>query len=65
MQHFDAAENRSNAVLKRLYTYRRAILRKGADFKNGYHGMEPECLEVLRDLIIGNSPSLVTGSSYH
>lgn len=45
----------NNAEFKRVYQRRRFWLKNGAIFKTGDTRKEKECLEVLRELVVGES----------
>jgi hypothetical protein len=44
---------RNNVAFKKAYQKRRGCLKNGASFRTGETKRERECLEVLRDLVVG------------
>ena len=44
---------RNNVAFKKAYQKRRGCLKNGASFRTGESKRERECLEVLRDLVVG------------
>ena len=57
---FEANTNAAwnNVAYKKAYQKRRSALKNGAKFAVGASKRETECLEVLRDLVVGESPFL-------
>lgn len=54
LHHFDMLDySVSNARLKRMYQERRDTLRKGTVFKHGNRRKESQCVEVLKNLLLG------------
>lgn len=53
-----------NLAFKKAYQKRRSVLKNGAQFRTGETRRERECLEVIRDLVVGES-SLIPSSFDH